>query len=248
MEKGYTKDYPVDMRRKDGGVINALLTSNLRYDANGKATELMGTIKDITERKQTTEALKTSEERFRTAAESLTDVVYDWDIKEKVDWYGDIDGIMGYPPGGFPRTIEGWTATINPEDKDRVKAALEDHLKGLASYAVEYRVGRRNGEWRWWSARGTALRDDRGEPYKMIGSISDITERKRAENALRESEEKYRTILKDMDDVYFEVDIKGKITFVNSSSCKMSGYSEEELLGMPFKKISAPDDIEKTMQ
>jgi putative nucleotidyltransferase with HDIG domain len=92
---------------------------------------------------------------------------------------------MGYPPGGFPRTIEGWAATINPEDKDRIMAALEDHLKGLASYAVEYRVGRRNGEWRWWSARGTALRDDRGEPYKMIGSISDITERRKAKAELQ---------------------------------------------------------------
>ena len=69
-----------------------------------------------------------------------------------------------------------------------------------------------------------------------------------ANQKLRESEEKYRTILEDMDDIYFEVDIKGNITFVNASSCKMSGYSEKELLGMPFKKISAPDGIKMVMQ
>ncbi|KAF0158584.1 MAG: response regulator receiver [Syntrophaceae bacterium] len=69
-----------------------------------------------------------------------------------------------------------------------------------------------------------------------------------ANQKLRESEEKYRTILEDMDDIYFEVDIKGNITFVNHSSCKMSGYSEDELLGMPFKKISAPDGIEMVKQ
>src|SRR5664280_3928014 len=65
MEKGYTKDYPVDMRRKDGGVINTLITSNLQYDAAGKTTELMGTIKDITERMRAQEQLRKSEESFR---------------------------------------------------------------------------------------------------------------------------------------------------------------------------------------
>ncbi|MDO8805307.1 MAG: PAS domain-containing protein [Elusimicrobiota bacterium] len=132
-----------------------------------------------------TAELRESENRFRIAAESLTDVVYDWDIKEKVAWYGDIDGITGYPPGAFPRTIKGWAETIHPEDKERVMAALQGHLKGAAHYLSEYRVGRKDGEWRWWSARGTALRDERGEPYKMIGSISDITDRKRAEEDIR---------------------------------------------------------------
>jgi PAS domain S-box-containing protein len=154
-------------------------------DKNGEILGLLGIFWDITERKLAAAALKTSEERFRTAAESLTDVIYDWDIKEKVDWFGDIDSIMGFPSGGFPRTINGWAATIYPEDKNRVMAALEDHLKNFTPYVVEYRVGRKNGEWRWWSARGKALRDDRGEPYKMIGSITDITEHKKAEEQLK---------------------------------------------------------------
>lgn len=84
--------------------------------------------------------------------------------------------------------------------------------------------------------------------WHAIGILQDIAERKKMEAELRESEEKYRTILEGMDDVYFELDIKGNITFVNPSSCKMSGYSEEELLGMSFKKISTPGDIEKVIQ
>jgi PAS domain S-box-containing protein/putative nucleotidyltransferase with HDIG domain len=94
----------------------------------------------------------------------------------------------------------------------------------------------------------TARYDTDGKTIGFMGTIKDITERKKAEDTLRESEKKYRTILENMDDVYFEVDIKGNITFVNPSSCKMSGYSEEELIGMSFKNISAPDDIEMVMQ
>jgi len=139
--------------------------------------------------KQAEEAIRTSEERFRIAAENLTDVIYDWNLREKVDWHGDIDGILGYAAGEFPRTIEAWAATLHPEDQDRVLAALEAHVRGEAPYFAEYRVKRRDGEWRWWTARGTALRDEQGEPYRMIGSISDITERRRTEDALRESEQ-----------------------------------------------------------
>ncbi len=120
-------------------------------------------IQDITERKRTEKALKASEELFRIASESLTDIVYDWDIKEKIDWYGDIDSLMGYQPGEFPRTIDAWAVSILPEDKDRVMAALEDYLKGIIDhYIIEYRVKRRDGNQRWWSVRGTALRGRSG--------------------------------------------------------------------------------------
>jgi len=75
MEKGSSKDYPIDMRRKDGGVINTLLTSNLRYDANDKAIELMGTIKDITERKKAEEALHQTLDRLKKAVGTTIQVL-----------------------------------------------------------------------------------------------------------------------------------------------------------------------------
>ncbi len=143
-----------------------------------------------TERKRAEETLSESEKRFRITAGSLIDVVYEWDLKEKIEWFGDIDGIMGYPDNGFPRTLAGWAAILHPEDTEKVMATIEGHLKRSEPYISEYRVMNKAGEWRWWTARGTALRDEQNIPYWWIGSITDITERKRAEEALKISKER----------------------------------------------------------
>ena len=151
---------------------------------NGEVVGVCGVFADITERKLAEEALRSSEERFRVAAESVANVVYEWDLKTALTWYGDVDGLMGYPAGGFPRTFDGWAATVHPEDTARVWAAVDGQLKGAAPYDVEYRIAAKDGAWRWWSARGSVLRDDRGEPARWIGAITDITARKAAEAQL----------------------------------------------------------------
>jgi len=155
----------------------------LREVADDVALALEG-IALAAERQRAAEQLRGSEERFRLAAESVADVVYEWDIKNTVTWYGEVDRLMGYPAGSFPRTLDGWAATLHPDDRDRVWAAVEAQVKGAAPYDLEYRTATRSGEWRWWSARGTVLRDERGEPRRWIGAITDITDRKRAEESL----------------------------------------------------------------
>jgi len=138
-------------------------------------------IDDITKRKRAEDALRESEQRSRIIAQSIADVIYEWDLKDKVDWYGDVDSLMGYPAGGFPRTFAGWAATLHLEDQERVRLAIESQLKGAAPFDTEYRIADKNGGWRWWSARGTVLRNEQGQPRRWIGAVTDFTERKRAE-------------------------------------------------------------------
>lgn len=199
-------------------------------------------IRDVTERKQAEKELKTSEERFRSAAESLTDVIYDWDTNEKIEWYGNIDGIMGYQPGGGPRSFEGWQTTIHPDDKDRVLMALQDGISGVAPYVVEYRVKRRDGEWRWWSARGTMLRDERGEAYKMIGSVTDITEQKEAEVALLKSETEFRSLAESMPQIVWITRPDGWNTYFNQQWVDYTGLTLEESYGHGWNTPFHPDD------
>jgi two-component system NtrC family sensor kinase len=92
------------------------------------------------------------------------------------------------------------------------------------------------------------LQNEKGEVIGFRGISRDVTERKRAEEALRQSEERYRTILEEMEDSYFEVNLGGYLTFVNNSTCSSLGYSREELLGMSYKNFTAENDIESVFR
>ena len=139
---------------------------------------------EIDMRKQAMEALRNSEEHFRIAAQTANDVIFEWDLKQSVKWVGKIDELLGYDPGEFPRTLDGWASSVHPEDLERTTVAIQAHLEGRAPYIQEYRVRRKDGVYRWWAARGAAARTPDGKPVRMIGSVTDITERKRAEDEI----------------------------------------------------------------
>jgi diguanylate cyclase (GGDEF)-like protein/PAS domain S-box-containing protein len=130
--------------------------------------------------------LRTSEERFRIAAASAGDVIYEWDLSDDtLHWFGDIDGLLGYPPGGFPRTARAWSDALHPSDREKVTGAHRRHVEAGEPYSVEYRIARRDGRHLYWTDRGSAVRDAGGKPVRMIGAVSDITARKEAEERLR---------------------------------------------------------------
>ncbi|HIJ91042.1 MAG: PAS domain-containing protein [Desulfobulbaceae bacterium] len=126
-------------------------------------------------------ALRESEERFRIAAEMANDLVYEWDLEEVIHWSGRIDEMLGYDSSEFPRTLKGWTESLHPQDRDRVLAAMQTHLDGQAPFAVEYRIRGKDDTYHWWTARGTAIRTAEGTPCRWIGTVTDITEHKKAE-------------------------------------------------------------------
>ena len=220
--------------RKDGSRIDVSLGIFPLRDTSGRITGAASIARDITEHKRAEESLRESAKRARIVAESVTDVIYEWDLKDQIEWHGDVDSLMGYPPGGFPRTFDGWVATLHPEDKERVRLAVEGQLKGAAPYNVDYRVAGKDGAWRWWSARGTVLRDGQGQPRRWVGAVTDITERKRAEAARRQANEYNRSLIEACLDPLVTIAPDGRITDVNEATIKVTGLPREKLVGTDF--------------
>ncbi|MBP1747539.1 MAG: two component system sensor histidine kinase, hybrid [Deltaproteobacteria bacterium] len=180
-EKGYLNNFECRMRRRNGAIFWVVMNGRLAYFPDGTPC-LEGFIVDITDRKQAEEALKESEERFRITSLTTSDAIWNWNIKEgKVEWFGEIDTMLGYNSGEFPRTLDAWEKAVHPDDHDRVMAALEQHLHMQTPYDEEYRVVQKNGNLRYWTERGIALYDEKGNAFSMIGACTDITERVQAE-------------------------------------------------------------------
>ena len=138
---------------------------------------------------------RAAKERFRAAAESTTNLIYEWDLGDRMDWFGRVDELLGYQANRFPRTMEAWMSRLHPEDRERVLAAVERKLQSEEPYCLECRVKRKDGTYLCWLDRGSVVYDESGKPVKWIGAVTDITERKRAEKQVEESADRLRQMM-----------------------------------------------------
>ncbi len=158
------------------------------YLVKGEVTAslLVRSIRYAIERKNTEDALRTSEERYALAVLGANDGLWDWDLQHNRIYFSPRwREIVGCPSDGFDATVESWFNRIHSDDLERFRWELDSHLRGeTAHLESEYRIRFGENEHRWVSTRGLALRNAKGIPVRMAGSLSDITVRKRAEEDL----------------------------------------------------------------
>jgi len=234
--------------RKDGGQGFYETSVSLLRNNKGEIVGFRCVGRDITERKQAEEKLRQSKERYRALFDSSVTGTLVVDAETMKVMVGNQAAVKIF---GFSSAEEG--AKVNlldfvlPEEKERVFKLIKKQLFEQDSrQAFDLPAVTKDGQKIWINATGARIMRE----GKLAGLISftDITERKKVEEALTQSEEKYRTILDEIGDAYFEVDVKGNFTFVNDQMTQHLQYSKEELLGMNYRTFTVPEEIKNVYE
>jgi two-component system cell cycle sensor histidine kinase/response regulator CckA len=224
------RNYETYFKTKDDKKIPVLFNGSVMKDKDENIDCLVCTVRDITKRKQAEEALLNAAQQWRTTFDGISDIVCLLDQegrvlrcnKAMVDLLGrPFSEIIGRTHWEI---VYGTTAPIQECPVMRMK---ETHRRQTAILPINDR---------WFSIAVDPLLDETGSLIGAVHIMSDITDRKRAEDALRKSEERYRTIIENIEEGYYEADLAGNFTFVNNAVSKHLGYSIEELIGMNYRK------------
>lgn len=190
---------------------------------------------EIAERRRAEAAHKRSEERYALAQRAASIGSWEWDIRTgQLYWSEQIEPMFGFTPGSFGGTYAAFLESVHPEDRQRVMAAVDASVEQGANYGIEHRIVWPDGTVRWVSETGDVLRDDEGRPARMLGVVQDITRRRRVEDALRESEEKFRNVAEQSPNMIVIV-LNDRIVYANTKCQAMMSYTREELYAPDFR-------------
>jgi PAS domain S-box-containing protein len=232
-------------RRKNGELFWESASIRQIRDSSGNPTHALAVAEDITDRLEMEAALKLSEERFRIAAESSGDSIYEWDLRsDQVTMLGG----SGKRSAGFgwnpPWQGNSFRQLLHPVDRERVETAIRRNLDTGEPYKQEYRMTTPSGEVRYYADQGSALRDKMGKPYKWIGVCRDITEEKKRERANAE----LAAVVECADAAIISHDFSGEILTWNRGAERIYGYSPEEMIGRTIAPLIPADRQQENHQ
>ena len=189
------------------------------FNAAGEIAGMQGIFWDITEQKRNQEALAASRERFGLAVRGSTDGIWDWEIgSNKIYFSTRFKQLLGYNYDEMENRPEEWEDRLHPEDHESAMIALNNHLQHDRPYDVECRLRCKDGIYRWFRARGLAVRNEANRATRMAGSISDITTRREAEDQLRARTEDLERSNRDLEQFAYIAshDLKEPLRMVSS--------------------------------
>ena len=188
--------------------------------------------------------LKASNEKMRLAADSAHFGIWELDVKEnRLEWDDWMFRLYGISRNDFSGVYGAWQAGVHPDDLERSSREVQQALRGEKEFDTEFRIIRPDGKVRNMKAHATVSYDSKGDPIRMVGINYDTTDRIQADNALRESEEKFRDLSSMLPQIVFETDSKLNLTFVNENAFSTFLYTKEDFdSGLNALQMISPSD------
>ena len=212
-------NYPARLRCKDGTIRDVLISSSVLWE-DGRFIHSRCFTRDVTELKRVTEAMRESEERFRSMADSAPALIWLSDLEGRRDYFNrtwlEFTGRTVEQEGGY-----GWADNIHPDDRARYLGAYASAFAGRRPFELEYRLRRRDGADRWVLARGTPRFTPSGGFAGFVGLCLDVTERREAGEAVRQSDAFRRSVFDSSPDCLKIMDLGGRVLEINEAACRL---------------------------
>jgi PAS domain S-box-containing protein len=247
LDTGEPQTCELQIVKKDGTIFWAHLTEAAAKDESG-ATVCRVVMSDITERKRMEEKLRFEEQRFRTFVEHSSDIIVLLNLEGIITYINPaVERVLGFKPE--ERIGAKGFELVHPDNRKFLADSFNTLSRDTNSPVIqgELHLRHKDESWRTFEAVGSNL-VNKNVVEAIIVNYRDITDRKQAEEELHRSEEKYRTILENIQEAYFEVDLAGNFTFFNDSVCRILGYPRKELMGMNYRQYINKEELEKILK
>ena len=202
-------------------LLTALALAAMRHAARKEAAQAL--------------ALQESQAQRERALRGSSDGFWEWDLLRQTAFFSTrFEMLLGHAPGALPASVANMQSLLHPDDRDAAKACLRQHLQQGAPYDIELRMRHTDGSWRWMRSRALSDRGADGKELRLSGSISDITERREAQEALARREAMFSSLLRTTTDTVLIIDTEHCIRFANPAAHDTFGHAPGSLVGQPL--------------
>jgi len=188
-------------------------------------------------------ALRSSQQRYDYAISGTNDGIFDWSLENREMYLSPrLEELLGYPPGSLHESAATFVRRMHRADRLSAIARFRVHLASGAPFDLEFRLRRRDGEYRWFRSRGRSVIGDRGRPQRMAGSLADISDRKRAEWQTLQEKERAQVTLASIADAVITIDTSGNVEYMNPVAERLTGWQDDEARGVPVTRVFRVQD------